>query len=600
MTATLRLFNAVLADDFLSEAVVKTEHGVVIAPNAAGSLPAILTYIANAKLSGEELNSTFYRSWNRVATVTLEQRLYDQISHYFSTYGLEALGIYDGSHICIPAEDLDVPEDLVLTVIRGLSREKLVGMCLDMLSSGIALKQETIADILEALSDLKYKFTGLEKVANREAVILIADKFGIMPSNPSDLFRYLVFKATGETLIVKNDKTISKIKSSRCKLPALSYKQKAAQAETFNKYKPLWLAFKASHVDNRSTVNQIGHLSKTLHKPQPVNVLANLTGLGDTFPQHKVEAAIKAANVFQLISTINAIRYYLDDNTSRVYSIRNGRKFAKAGSQPKSTRLKQHYQALMTELKSRLPQKKVYIPEWAHYNAPTSEKNFIGNMSEGTSIMLPFSSGTVMVGIHWVNAPHHRVDLDLSALAISGKVGWNSRWSNSDLMYSGDLTSAPAPNGASEWLYAKGSLTGSYNVVVNLFRGPMNHPFEIIIATADKDANIRSQYIVNPNNVICTSPAKMTERQLVLGTITPSPCGTGVVFRMSSGTSGKGAVSSFSEKHKLTIESLSAQEKTKLQLSELFDVVPQDEADVDLTPGNLAKNTLMDLFLTQG
>jgi hypothetical protein len=46
------------------------------------------------------------------------------------------------------------------------------------------------------------------------------------------------------------------------------------------------------------------------------------------------------------------------------------------------------------------------------------------------------------------------VDLDLSGLNIAGKIGWNSAYNqdNGQLMYSGDMTSAP--QGAVEYLYA--------------------------------------------------------------------------------------------------------------------------------------------------
>jgi hypothetical protein len=81
---------------------------------------------------------------------------------------------------------------------------------------GIALKEETIDDVLNILhNDLEYDFTGKENIRNKEAVIKIADQYDIYPENPVEFFRYVIYKTTQTTLLIKNDELIDLIKQSK-------------------------------------------------------------------------------------------------------------------------------------------------------------------------------------------------------------------------------------------------------------------------------------------------------------------------------------------------------------------------------------------------
>jgi hypothetical protein len=119
---------------------------------------------------------------------------------------------------------------------------------------------------------------------------------------------------------------------------------------------------------------------------------------------------------------------------------------------------------------------------------PTSEKMFVGNIPTGTR----FYGEKLAVG--FIGKMHGGPDLDLSGLNIAGKIGWNAAYNQADgqLMYSGDMTSAP--NGAVEYLYAnKGLNTNSGHE--QCFHGDANCGYKIVVGKGDHI----SYYMMNPN-----------------------------------------------------------------------------------------------------
>ena len=83
------------------------------------------------------------------------------------------------------------------------------------MQSGIALKEETIDDILSILvEELNYNFTGKDQIKNKEAIVRIADLYQVYPDNVVEFFRYIIYRTTNTTLLIKNDELIEAIKNS--------------------------------------------------------------------------------------------------------------------------------------------------------------------------------------------------------------------------------------------------------------------------------------------------------------------------------------------------------------------------------------------------
>ena len=57
----------------------------------------------------EEWNQTFHKSFATVRDTDIETLVVQQIVHYITTYGFEALGIYDKDTVYIPKEELEIP-----------------------------------------------------------------------------------------------------------------------------------------------------------------------------------------------------------------------------------------------------------------------------------------------------------------------------------------------------------------------------------------------------------------------------------------------------------------------------------------------------------
>ncbi|MGE8432135.1 hypothetical protein [Chryseobacterium joostei] len=501
---TLQLFNAVLAKKTDEKPFISND-GFIIEPDALWAKKDIIKYYSKEKLNGNDLNKTFHKSWEKIKNSTRWELLMDQIEHYFSTYGSNFQ-----DEIYIPNEVLNIPEmKLTFKVIKAYSVDEMTEKCLSLLKSGIALKEETIDDLLLILNkELDYKFTGKENIRNKEAIIKIADLYKIYPENPVEFFRYVIFKSTATSLLIKNNTLIESIKESKFN-PSDLFENFGLErlAEIFNRFKPLFLAYKGK---SPKTINKISKLSKTYHKPLVSNPLNNATHIIlDENDLHWLDNATP----FALFKALSACYLRMYGQDTFVYRVRNGKSWVKTGKNSSVNEM--NFEFILTYLKSRfdLSGKSFYFPENVEFGLPTSEKMFVGNIPTGTR----FSGEKLAVGIYWEDA-WGAYDLDLSALNIGGKTGWNAAYNqeNGNLMYSGDMTSAP--NGAVEYLYANRGLNVPTLIMNNVYGGSAECGYKIVIGKGDV---ISRDYMMNPNNLFAEVRCNSVQRQTILGMLLP-------------------------------------------------------------------------------
>ncbi|MEG0926224.1 hypothetical protein [Chryseobacterium sp.] len=501
---TLQLFNAVLAKKTDEKPFISNE-GFIIEPNALWAKKDIISYYAKEKLNGNDLNKTFHKSWEKIKNSTRWELLIDQIEHYISTYGSNFQ-----DEIYIPNEVLNIPEmKITFKVIKAYSVDEMTDKCLSLLKSGIALKEETINDLLYILNkELNYEFTGKENIRNKEAVIKIADLYKIYPENPVEFFRYVIFKSTATSLLIKNKTLIESIKESKFN-PSDLFENFGLEklAEIFNRFKPLFLAYKSK---SPKTINKISKLSKVYHKPLVSNPLNDATHLLlDENDLHWMDNATP----FALFKALSACYLRMYGQDTFVYRIRNGKSWVKSGKNSSVNEM--NFEFILTYLKSRfdLSGKSFYFPEDVEFGLPTSEKMFVGNIPAGTR----FSGEKLAVGIYWEDA-WGAYDLDLSALNIGGKTGWNAAYNqeNGNLMYSGDMTSAP--NGAVEYLYANKGLNVPTLIMNNVYSGNTECGYKIVIGKGDV---ISRDYMMNPNHLFAEIRCNSVQRQTILGMLLP-------------------------------------------------------------------------------
>jgi len=583
---TLSLFNAVIAKESKASPFI-SEEGFIIEPFALWAKDQILAYYLREKLDGNDLNKTFHKSWSVIKKSSRCELFIHQITHYISTYGSNFQ-----DEIYIPDEVLNVPDlKIQFKIIRAYSPAEMTKKCLSLLKSGLALKENTINDILTVLVDeLKYTFTGNEGIRNKEAIVKIADLYGVLPADTMEFFRYIIYRATGESLLIKSKAAVEAVQKSNYN-PSVQFHKFGLEkmASIFNRFKPLFLAFKSKCA---STINKISKLSKTHHKPLVSNPLNNATNMllteGDT---HWLDNATP----FALFKALSACYSRMKGQNTFMYRIRNGKSWVKESKV--SSVNKKNYKFILKYLKGRfdLLGTRVFIPEDINYALPTSEKMFVGNIPTGTR----FYGKKLAVGFYWEDSWGAH-DLDLSGLNIGGKVGWNSAYKQGKghLMYSGDITSAP--NGAVEYLYAKDGLQEPTLVMNTVYSGNDDCKYKIIIGRGDK---VSKQYMMDPNNLLAEVAAQAVQLNMVLGIFIPKK--ERQCFVLLNFGAGHARVSGYNEVAALATKALYQQWNKPLSFNKLIGMLgaiiveTEEEADISYAIPSLEKDSFTKIFEKQ-
>lgn len=488
----------------------------------------------------EEWNQTFHKSFATVRDTDIETLVVQQIVHYITTYGFEALGIYDKDTVYIPKEELEIPEldrDIPLVVIKELSEEELGEKLLTLLTSGIALSEQTVQDVMN-LSDYIPK-TKFDDIKNKELRTALYDKYDIVPRNNVEFLRYMIYKLTGSTLLIKNQQTIKSLKEAdKEQVYNLlhSYLTNTPNgyiklAEIFLRYKDLFLALKRPLPDMyeysdkekqvnlyiNHSINKISKLTSKHHKPLQPQILDCLTNIKDEYEfdlfKDKILNELDNVTIFRELRILNGLRYRLQNPENMLYKIRNGKAYLKESKDYNVVSIKHDIQSniydlvynhLVKRLSITLKDKTAYIPDNINYAIPTSEKQFNENIPEGTYIEIPKVSDMV-VGVHWKNTSG-RVDLDLHAQNKDEQFGWNTSYrstSGQQFYYSGDITSPNEQYGATEVFYIGQSLQQkAFLLTLNKYCSPGNEdvPYEFFVAETDEN-QVDKNYVVNPNKV---------------------------------------------------------------------------------------------------
>ena len=564
---TLRLFKGYLGEktNNINEKALK--YGLLIPDSANDEIVDIAIDMYGK--DGKKWNQTFHKDFEIVKNAQIEDLIAQQMIHYVTTYGFESLGMYDNDLVYIPREKLEIPEldleNIEFITIKPLTSDELTEKLMTLVTSGIALSEQTVEDV-KVLSDFIDK-NRFDEVSNREIKTYLYDKYNIMPKNPDDFLRYMLFKLTGNTLKIQSVDMIYQVKRSD-KNKALkmlesyltddnSYKKLSS---IFLRNKQLFLALKVKKEDTAYSdikvrmnriINKLRKMSVYYHKPLPKNILDNLTNKDISVNYDDLVKELDKITIFREMRILNGIRYRLFGNDNIVYRIRNGKSYV--STLPGKTfeyisRLEVLNNFIMSHLISRLSDKvkgkTIYIPENVIYAVPTSEKQFFGDIPEGSYIEVP-RNDNIVYGVHWKNIKdgkpirrfygeeilpqgEERVDLDLKQMNKSDVFGWDAsyRSSKSDILFSGDITNAQLPDGATELFYV-GQNVGNvaFLVTLNMFtNNSQDVPFEFVIANATHRPENVSRYALDPNNILYKMDAiiKNMERQKTLGLITIS------------------------------------------------------------------------------
>jgi len=623
MKSTIKLFKALPVTNKktkeASEKLLKEtlSRGFVFAPEVVAnySEQELLDYTKDLGLTPEQLNNSFHKSWAKVRDASIEQLFMEQIIHYFTTYGFKELGIYSESSVYIPNEKLEIPdweENVTLTVIKGYTKEELKEKLLKLLS-GIALSEDTIQDVIDVAMFVDINEDEVETIKNREVKIAMYDYLNIVPKNPVEFLRYVVFKTTEKTLLIKSPEFIQEIKGANHLSVTRMFKKYDLNklAEIFYRYKPIFLAYR-SNKQMKQIINQIRRLAVKNHKPLPEDFLNSITAnlkKGEKIDKKKLEEELGKVNIYRKIRLAYALKFRTKDAQSILYRIRNGKGFAKEfkfGGNAKSV--------LDTVLKSivdslDVKDKKIYIPEHINYSLPATEKQFTGYFPSGTYVSIPKD---MVFGVHWNNVNNRSIDLDLSLIdKDSQKLGWDAGYRSDDrkILFSGDITDAPKPKGASEFFYVAKQADQSAIMLVNYYNYDSDTPapFDIIVAE-EEVKNLDKNFTVDPNAVLSVAGSKMDKRQKILGLLvtTASECRfyyaetyLGNSISSSGSEFAKNARQYLFDYYQNTIELKDLLEKAGAEMIDKEarnELVKEEEEFIDLSPEKLEKDTILNLL----
>ena len=495
----------------------------IIANYSGLALDKVIAQIEKvAGLGGSQLNSSFHKSWKKIKEAKIEQLVIEQIVHYITTYGYERLGIYDENTVFIPDEVLEIPalkalkiEKLNLILIKGYTKDELKDKLLFFLASGIALKEDTMKCVLDVATFLDFDINDVETIKNREVKIALYDYLALVPGNPVELLRYLVYKATNKTLLIKNAETIAQIKA-RNNLDILGILNRYGKThgleklgEIFYRFKPLFLAFRTS-TRLKTVINKIRKLAVKNHKPMPEDYLNAVTSKikhEEDIVSQKLKEELAKVNTFRKIRLAYALKYRTHNADSILYKIRNGKGYAKDFNFTNKVEarkiLKTVIKSIAKDIEPNISGKKIYIPENITYALPATEKQFTGMLPSGTCVTLPKD---MIVGVYWEDVNGQRIDLDLSLVGLGVKFGWDARYCDEgrSILFSGDMTFAP--KGASEMYYVKKQTNGNYLLFLNYFNYNIDVPVPFKIFVAYEQAKyFGANYMVNPNNIVAVA-----------------------------------------------------------------------------------------------
>ena len=650
--ATLRLFNSVpevleqmnsseevcipFADIRNSETL---KHGFMLTQSAVLHCPfcnseegiALLTDIIGYDLL--QLNRSFYESISQSYGTSAEEAFIQQLIHYFSTYGLTSLKLYQDKFVYIPAREFGNPEGSIspvkVKVVDYISDKDLVKRITNLIiKTSVALSEQSIKDIITIIRYLKIDLN-FSLIRNKEVRIRLLSESEEVTADPEDLIRILLFRASKDTLFIKDIVHIGYLKiyakNGECRELFNKYLTRYGKirlAGVFFRLKPFFLALRRDD-QLRPVINSIRKLAKTYHVPKSLGILDLITSKSDLFTRDAIVNELEKVSVFRKISILNAMLYRASNPESFSYFIRNGKVYSKSVEKCNyrfdfslATKI---FDCIKEEIKPQVQGKTIYIPEELDYACPVSEKKFVGGIPFGTSYK--FKNRSLILGVHWFNVltesgAEVQTDLDLHVQSNRRHVGWNTYCStinqlskeNKEIIYSGDMTTAPKESGGAVEAVYTGSEITDEAVVFSLNNYSYSYncsdvPFNLIISDESESDVFNRTYLIDNAPLMFNIPLEIHGQSLNLGILIADNQGNKTFYFDSSQNSYR-TVSVYSEHTDNYVKSLKSKFASQLKLIPLLEsagaIVSRNPAavcDLSLDPADLTKDSILNLFV---
>jgi hypothetical protein len=482
---------------------VLVENSVMVSYSA----DEISKFVEQLVPTNSQINKTFHKSWKKVRDASIEQLVMEQLIHYFSTYGLQKLGCYSDDTVYLPNEELELDGKGGITfyVLRGITSDEIADRVHNMISSGIALSDSDLNDLVEVIKHQELEVDPSTS-SNREMTVRLYGLLGLTPEDPVEYLRLQVYRATGSTMLIKSREAIEAISNATPRFTNVFREYEdlyglSGLASIFYRFKPIFLAFK--NQQSAPAVNRIRKLAVKHHRPMPEDYLASVTKhlRNGTFDEEKFRASLAKANIFRKIKLVQALRFYGDKSASGVvYSVRNGKSFTST-IKPLNASVDNALLVIMESMHENLEHlrdKRVYMD--VGLVVPTSGKMFCGDIPFGSCFS---TEESLALGVSWKDVGHKVVDLDLSIISLNGKTGWDGGYRNENFLFSGDITSAP--RGATEaFLIRADACDGVYLLNLNYYNGhdDTEVPFTLFVTKENEYKRMNTNAMVSQDNMV--------------------------------------------------------------------------------------------------
>ena len=605
-----------------------TAHGIYITPEAMAACPS-LQDSDSRKFLWENfgydmwaMNQGFYKNFHEVRDASPKQWLIHQILHYMSVYlqnGNMTNGAkVDSNLVFIPPTELNLPEGepIRLTVIDVIENAEIKDRVQKAIMSGMALSQETLDSVVTIMGELDMLSMDISKIPNKELRIRLYDKLDQLPANGQEFLRLLLFKATGNSLLIKSQAVIRYIRQLRDneQMPWLAdiFQRFVAQngieplAAEFLRYKRLWLAFKGDAAVS-PIINRARKYSERCKYVKNIGVLERITW-DDTVDTDEVVAELSKVTIYKRVVLANCLLYRQQKPESALYLIRNGTAFARElPAMPRFT--EKHEQILdaiigsiVEEVKRKAEGKVFYIPDKVEYAMPTSEKHFVGGVPFYSALNL---GKDIVVGIHWENLPSERVDLDLHYVSNKYYLGWNTQQTRlQEVIFSGDMTDAPKDKGgATEAFFIREQVQEDWAAVyLNCYTG--NHqavPYKFVVGDVEPEA-VNHDYLINCHKLVLNINNSIDRGEALLGFLAADEHGNKAFYFMTAGF-GNSIVACDDDKGRQAVKAMGTQVASVLKLRDVLSMAGarvvnelSEPVDVDLSLDKVTRETFINLL----
>lgn len=450
--------------------------------------------------SNMNYNSSFYRDFEEVRRMDRLDIWMDQIRHYASTYGTDFQG-----EAWLPERTKKLPkfEYNKLTRIESMDIPEFQVKLFELVCSGIAMSRELIDDLIEIIDSLDWsdllRDHFFKHIKNRELRYILRSKYNILEyKDGQDCLMQLLYEVYGISMLVKEpamldliSEEISRDKVEIMKRYFTDQQSSKLLASVFLRNKDIFLRMKSA--SKLSTeVNRLRKMAKKLHKPLEKSLWLQLENLSkdQRLSLYKNEGFFKLMQV--LTAYINSV-----NSDDALYVIRNGKSYFKVGGghlddmDSRSDIIDEIFDEILRRVRDNYKGKTVKLPTSIELAVPTSEKNFIGDIPYGSSIYL---KKDFCFGIYWRNE-WGAYDLDLHAMDLKGDhIGWNSKYHNSDITFSGDMTQA---NPEAVEVFSIGNNCMDLVIKANVYNGSSVSKFQVIFA----EKGIKEGVVIDPTKI---------------------------------------------------------------------------------------------------